>query len=260
MLRVPASSLLGAHARVARHTKEGAVMRTVETWITLLLPIAIAAGGCSTRKEGRVVAPSPPGDPPAVASARWVWDRAALGAAVARASSSPLVERALREAEDPGLPFVADGAVRAEGALDTGASASVTILPYARAEDATHATFVSYMRRGDDVLVERAELIVGRAPFDDEPGYVPIGTGPRTIWVRSDATYAAAPDGAAALAPERINWSKFLQCFANTAQTFSDAGASIATQIAPMYPAAAAVGGAIGTAIAALSCAIAAWQ
>lgn len=235
-------------------------MNTVKSCLAVLLPIALAAGGCAGRKEGRVVAPPRATDPPAVETARWVQDRDALGSAIAQASSSPLVQRALTEVPGGAPPLVREGVARAEGKLADGSSASVTILPYAMAGDPTRATFVSYLQRGNDVLAERSELITGRNPYDNEEGFEPVVFGSQVLWVKVDAAYALAPDGSALRSPERIDIAKFMKCFTAMAPAFADAGASIATAIAPMWPASAAVGGAIGTAVAAISCALMSWR
>jgi len=230
-------------------------MRFTRTAVLAAALVAIGATGCVGRKEA---GPATPGgaasEETRVTSAHWVWDRAALGTAVASASSSPLVQRALRDAPDATLPIVSERVVRAEGTFEGGGAAAVTILPYASSEDRTRATIVALLSGDEGDLAERSELIVGRAPFADESGFEPVVIGGRTIWFRTDATYSLTGDGVAQAVGAISKKRSFVDCFLQNYRAFADAGAKIATEDAPDVPWAGAVGAGAGMAAAAIYC------
>ncbi|MGE5176971.1 MAG: hypothetical protein ACM3JJ_11420 [Hyphomicrobiales bacterium] len=235
-------------------------MREHGKWIAATLLLATAGAGCLGGKKAAPLAP-PDGRTPGVAGARWIWDRDALAEATAQAAGSPLVARALGDAGEPALPLVRACVVRADGMLEDGTGASITILPFAADGDRSRATFVSLLRVGGDAVAERSDLIAGRRPFDDEEGFEPIVVGGATIWVRTGTAYGTAPggDAAGARVPASAEISKrtgFIACLVTHAGQFRDLGAKLAADDAPDIPHAAAIGGGAGLAAAALYCAL----
>ncbi|HEX7077891.1 MAG TPA: hypothetical protein VF363_05685 [Candidatus Eisenbacteria bacterium] len=226
-------------------------MRTVKPWITLLLPVALAASGCAEKKEGRVVAPTRPvAGPPAAAEAHWVWDRAALSAAVSRASSSPLVERTLAESPTSGLDPAFQNAIHLEGSLDNGQSVSLTLLPYVVGGDSTHAAFVSVARSGDLELAEFAEMIVGRDPSPFETGFHPALWGTTPVWVKTGDAYSV--DAAGHLAPLRRSLTKLFECLVQEMPSGCMAGGIVGGAVGG--PGGAAIGCGVGAAMGAAAC------
>jgi len=230
-------------------------MKTVRTWITLLLPLALALGGCAERKQSSIVAPDPPvGDAPAVAGAHWIWDRAALGAAVAQAAASPLAERALSESPATGLDPAFQYAISLVATLEDGREISLTLLPYVFGRDSTHAAFISVAKSADVELAEYAELILGRAPNDQEPGFEPVAWGGTTAWVKTGVAYSAvaAPGHPAAMIRK---WTKLFDCLAQRMPGGCIAGGAIGGAVSgPGAPAGAAIGCGIGAAAGAAAC------
>ena len=225
--------------------------------VLVLLPLAMAAGGCSKREPGRIVDASPPGDaPPAVAQAHWVWDRDALHAAVNQAAASPLVQSALSDAPVQGLRPCFDLAVRVAATASDGTPFWVTFLPYVFGSDSTHAWIVSLIEGDGARLAEPAEVILGRDPWPFETGFTPYAWGGRTIWVKSGAAWAMKAGGAT-LAPERRNWLKFFDCLTTRMPAGCAAGAMIGAEIGgPSAPYAAAIGCGVGAALGAAACAL----
>lgn len=236
-------------------------MRTVRSWITLLLPIVLAAGGCAERKQAMVVAPErPAGDAPPVAEAHWIWDRGALGAAVAQASSSPLVQRALAESPAAGLNPAFQYALFLEATREDGSRFSLTLLPYVFGNDSTHAAFVSVVRSAGRQIAEYAELIVGRSPSPLETGFEPVLWGATTLWVKSGDAYSldAAAGHPAAV---RRSYLKMFDCMVQRMPAGCAAGAAIGGIISgPGAPAGAAIGCGVGAAAGAAACVAEHWN
>jgi hypothetical protein len=228
-------------------------MKTVR-FVAWVLPLAVIALGCE-RSQGpdRVVDPAPEASAPEVLEARWVWEKG-LNDALQSAAVSPLVQRAVMESPHPGAKPVWSMAVRAEGQVTGGKKVGVTILPYSVGSDPTHALFVSLYEHDGQQIAEPAELIAGRKPTDAETGFEPIWQGDRYVYVKTGAPYAIGAAGPYRLSPERRNWAKFFQCFAQRAPQYCASGASMAREMAPNYPHAAAVGCGVGVAYAGVEC------
>lgn len=232
--------------------------------VLAILPLMIAAGAC-TRQGGRgtapdrsLVAPEPPPQP-VVRDASWVTNREEVARAASAAAAHPLVQRALEAADPSGLTFVAGYALRGSGRTDRDRSISITILPYITRGDPTHATFISLLESGGEAAVSHAEMIWGRDPRPDEAGYEVFSVGGAHGWIREDELRLASVARDGSLSPERLNWTKFLTCFETLGPQLCSSGASIAGQLAPGVPYHEAVGCAVGTAVAAVSCAAVAW-
>ena len=219
--------------------------------VSVALPLALAAAGCEQRQT-RVADVEAP-RPVEIVEPHWVTGPA-LDVAVQEAAAQPLVERVIAENIDPRLTPMWHLAVKAEGRLLDGRAVGVTILPYLVDGDSTHARFVSYIDDGMGPYAEPSDLILGRAPTFLETGFVPVDLGGRTGYVKSGATYKLASGGVILRATEKTKWAKFAECFFNTAPTYCSAGSTLAQEVAPGVPRAAAVGCGIGIAAAALSC------
>ncbi|HET9251144.1 MAG TPA: hypothetical protein VFP58_03430 [Candidatus Eisenbacteria bacterium] len=229
-------------------------MKTVRI-VAWILPLAVITLGCERTRTGsdRVTSPAPAAPASPVIEARWVWDKG-LNDAIQRAATSPLVQRVVEESPFPGARPVWSMAVRAEGRTTGGRKAGVTILPYSVNGDPTHAFFVSLYEHEGEEIAEPAELIVGRAPTHAETGFTPIRSGDGVLYVKTGAPYAAGAAGMIRLSPERRNWAKFFQCWAERAPQYCSSFASIADEIAPHVPHAMAIGCGVGVAIAGLEC------
>lgn len=221
--------------------------------VSLALPLALVASGCE-HKQTRVADVEAP-RPPEVLEAHWVTGPE-LDRAVQEAAVAPLVKRAIAENVDPRLTPMWDRAVRSEGRLLDGRVVAVTILPYMVDQDPTHARFISYIEDGMTPYAEPSDLIAGREPTSLEVGYVPVDLGGRIGYVNVGAPYKLAPGGAILRGDARINWSKFIKCFFDTAPGYCAAGAGLADGIAPGVPAARAIGCGAGMALAAVGCAL----
>jgi hypothetical protein len=232
--------------------KEGAVMKVVRL-VSLALPLVLAASGCD-HKQTRVADVEAP-RPPEVLEAHWVQGPE-LDRAVQDAAATPLVKRAIAENVDPRLTPMWNRAVRSEGRLLDGRLVSVTILPYMVDQDPTHARFISYIDDGMTPYAEPSDLIAGREPTSLEAGFVPVDLGGRIGYVKVGAPYKLAPGGAILRGDARINWSKFIKCFFDTAPGYCASGAGLAEGIAPGIPAARAIGCGAGMALAAVGCAL----
>src|SRR5512145_2588222 len=119
----------------------------------VLLPIALAVLGCERRDTGRVVNPPPESAGIAdlsVVDSRWVTDRVALEAEVARASGNPLIQRSISESPHPRLTRYFGYSVRLEGTVSDGSRIGATVLPYMVDQDPTHAVFTTLLERDGD--------------------------------------------------------------------------------------------------------------
>jgi len=231
-------------------------MRVVR-FIAMVLPIVIAAAGCSKEDEKRVSAPEPPDAAvPEVLEAQWITDPRALGSAVQAAAGNPLVQRAVVEAPHPRLTPMPEYALRAVGSAADGSRVGVTMLPYMVDQDSTHAVFISLLERDGRQLAEFSELIFGRAPTSLETGFSSIMIGNRVGWFRGGSTYLVGSDGSTKLSSGRFNWEKWTKCFMENAPAGCTAGRDIADDIAPGIPSAGVIGCSAGTVIVAIGCAI----
>ena len=221
----------------------------------VLLPLLLLASSCSRGGEKSVLAPVPeqPRHVTQVAEMRWVWEHDALSGAVLAASRNPLVQRALVDAPVSGLVPRPDLAIRAVGADSDGAPIGFTILPYSVGGDRTRAAFVSVAQAFGREAVEFAELIVGREPRPEETGFERAVWGNQIVWVRTGDAYELVSRGGH-LAPMKRNWGRFFSCLTERMPAGCAAGASIANDLAPAFPRAAAVGCAIGALGGAASC------
>ncbi len=220
----------------------------------IVLPIAFAALGCAREESTRIVDP-PPESRIEVAEAHWVTDRDALAGAVQKAAASPLVRRALIGGPNPRLTPLHQLAVRAVGVLRDGATVGVTILPYMVDGDSSHATFISLIDGGAVQIADVGDLIAGREPTALETGFIPVNLGGRIGWVKGVTSYSAALDGTPRLSPERLKWTKFVECLLGGAAAACESGADIADTIAPGVPRARAIGCGVGVAALAVGCA-----
>lgn len=226
----------------------------------VVLPLAVLLGACSRKEGSRVTAPEPSGDHALAREAAWISDRAQVTRAASTAAAHPLVRRALDEAGSDRLTFASEYVVRAVGRSSRDRAIALTTLPYTTAGDPTHATFVTLIESEGESAVSSAELLWGRDPRPDEIGFEPIVIGGVRGWIReADLRMAAAP-GAPLLSPERVNRQKFMTCFETLGPQLCAQGISISNQIAPAVPYHEAIGCAGGTAVAAISCAAAAWE
>ncbi|HSQ59453.1 MAG TPA: hypothetical protein VLT84_03320 [Acidobacteriota bacterium] len=227
-------------------------MKTI-TIVAAVLPLAIAVAACAKREAANTLAPEPPGarDGLVIGEGAWVTDRDALSAAAASASRRPLVQAAIAEYGADRLREMPEYHVRAVGTTTTGLPVEFTLLSFMADGDETHGVFVTQGTAAGEEVTQRGELIVGRDPRPDEPGYVPLSIQGRLVWIRDEGS--VRPGGIAG-APEQLDKIKFLSCLIANAPGACDAGATIAATIAPGYPQARAVGCGVGVAVAALSC------
>jgi hypothetical protein len=221
--------------------------------VSLALPLALVSAGCE-HKQATVSGLEAP-RAPEVLEAHWVTGPE-LTRAVSEASGKPIVKRVIAETVDPRLTPMWQLAVKAEGRLLDGRRVGVTILPYMVDQDPTHARFISYIDDSQTPYAEPSDLIVGREPTSLETGYAPVDLGGRIGYVKCGAPYKLAASGAILRGSERLNWSKFIQCFFDTAPSYCASGSGLADAIAPNVPYAKAIGCGVGTALAALGCAV----
>jgi hypothetical protein len=232
--------------------------------IIAILPLALLAGACTRdgahgpRGAGGVVAPEPP-SPFGVREASWVVDRGEVARAASVAAAHPLVRRALEEGGGARLALVPGYALRGSGRTDGDRAIAVTILPFVTDGDSTHATFISLLESEAEAAVSHAEIIWGRDPRPDETGYEAFDAGGARGWIREDELRIVGMSRGGLLAPERLNWQKFLTCFSTMGPQLCSQGTSVANQVAPSVPYHEAIGCAVGTAVAAVGCAAAAW-
>lgn len=231
--------------------------------IAFVLPLALLLGACSREGGNRLAAPEIPtaGDTGTLAKeASWVSDRGQVSAAAATAAAHPLIRRALAEAGVDRLTYRAESALRAVGRSARGHTVSITILPFTTGGDETHATFLSLLESDGESAVSSAELLWGRDPRPDETGFESISIGGARGWIReADLRMAPAP-GASLLTPERFNKEKFLSCFQTLGPQLCSQGIAISNQAAPNVPYHEAIGCAVGTAAAAITCAATSMQ
>jgi len=229
------------------------VSRGLVAGVAAVLPLLLLTSACSNKGERRIAAPDPPSDRPQVSGARWVWEPAALAGAVQAAGKNPLVQRALSQAPIAGLKPRFDLAVRAVGEVEDMGQVGLTILPFAVNGDPTRAVFVSVAEGNEQEAAEFAEMIMGREPNADEIGYHSVAWGNQVAWVRSGDAWVV-PSGSAHQAPVRRQWTKLFDCLAQRMPTGCAAGATIAEELVPGSPHAAAIGCGIGAAAGGVSC------
>ena len=237
--------------------------------VLAILPLALAAGACTREPAHRVVAPEPASSS-TIRDGSWVSDRGQVAQAASIAAAHPLVREALDATGTSRLAYAPEYSLRAVGRTVGDRSIALTILPYVTGGDPTHATFLSLLENDGEPAVSRAEIIWGRDPRSDEPGFSPFYLEGARGWIREDdlrlasatpaATAGGAPaDGApaagAARSPERFNKQKFLTCFQDLGPQLCSQGIAISNQVAPTVPYHEAIGCGAGTAVAALSCA-----
>lgn len=260
-----ASPLLGTTgAALPRDTERGAVMRRVHAVLAgrfngrfargaaAVLPLLLLASACSRSEEKRVAAPTPPAET-RVREMHWIWEQEAVSAAATTAGASPLVQRALASSPILGLRFERSFVVHATGETSDGSPLRLTILPYSVQGDPTKAAFVSMAEGYGRVAAEYGEMIVGRDPRPDEPGFHPVVWGNRLVWIRSGEAFEPGTSSGQP-APMKRSWTKLFDCVAERMPTGCAAGSAIAEEVAPGYPHAAAVGCGIGAALGAGSC------
>ena len=219
---------------------------------TIVLPVVLVAAGCGRRESTRVVAPP---SAPQISEARWVFEKEALEGAVAQAASSPLVQRAIAGSGNARLTPAFGYALRLVATAADGSSIGATLLPYIVDGDSTHAVFVSLLERDGRRQSDAEELIFGREPTALETGFNPVRIGSAIGWMKSGSSYAADARGLPRLAHEKFNWLKFTTCVLTGAQAACEAGAEIASIVAPGVPQARAIGCGIGVAFLAAGCA-----
>lgn len=231
----------------------------------VLLPIALAVLGCERRDSGRVVSPRDPAGTSelSVVDSRWVTDKAALEAEVARASGNPLVQRAISESPHPRLTRYFAYSVRLEGTVSDGSHIGATVLPYMVDQDQTHAVFTTLLERDGDEgsqVSEYSELIVGREPTALETGFRKINLGGRIAWIKTSGGYLAAgtvgSGGGALNSPARRQWTRFMECWLERAGQGCAIGAEIGRMVAPTFPHAASIGCGIGVLAVGGACAL----
>lgn len=223
-----------------------------------LLPLALGLGACSREEGQRIAAPDASEDTYLAREASWVSDLEQVSRAASAAAAHPLFRRALAEAGVDRLTYRPEYTLRAVGRSARGHAVSVTILPYTTAGDETHATFLSLLESEGETGVSRAEMLWGRDPRPDEPGFEPFYLNGVRGWIREADLLQGQTPGAPLLTPERFNKEKFMTCFSQLGPSLCSQGSAIAQQIAPGVPYREAIGCAAGTAIAAISCAAAA--
>jgi hypothetical protein len=221
--------------------------------IAAILPLALVVGACAKRDGANTLAPDPPGarDEIVVRDAAWVTDRDAVHQAAAAAARQPLVQAAIAEYGADRLREMPQHHIRAVGATTTGMPVEFTMLSFMADGDETHGVFITQGSAGGESVTQRAEMIFGRDPRPDEPGFAPYSVQGSLVWIRDDG--AVRPGGVSG-APERVDYIKFLSCMISNAPSACDAGATIASTIAPAVPQARAIGCGVGVAVAAIGC------
>ena len=226
--------------------------------VAFVLPLALLLGACSREGGNRLAAPEVPtvGEIGTLArEATWVSDRNQVSAAAATAAAHPLIRRIVEDAGAGRLAFRPEVAMRAVGRSARGHAVAITILPFATGGDETHATFISLLESEGESAVSSAELIWGRDPRSDEVGFDAINIGGARGWLREEDLRMAPAPGAPLLTPERFNKQKFLSCFQILGPQLCSQGIAISNQAAPGVPYHEAIGCAVGTAAAAVTCA-----
>jgi hypothetical protein len=218
----------------------------------VLLPLTLAAGACTKRTATSPVAPEPPDGDRLIREAIWITDGDQIVRAAAAAARHPLVQASIAEYGAARLSATPDYTIRAIGATVGGTPVEFTTLPFISDGDPTHGVFLTIGSVGETVVTQRSEMIVAREPRLDEPGFTPLSIPGGVVWIREADAVAQRADGFGA--PQRLNVQRFMACLMATASPACDAGASIASQIAPAVPQARAVGCAVGVAAAALGC------
>jgi hypothetical protein len=234
------------------------------------LLLVVAAGACSRQEEKRITAPIPA--EPVVTGMRWVWEPQSLAAAVSRAGSNPLVQKALANAAVPGMRARHDLAIRAIGAGPDGAPLGFTLLPYAITDDPTRAVFITAAQGIGTEAVEVVEMIAGREPRSNEIGFEPVLFAGKLVYVHTVDSYEPDPPSPpddtprdpyvpdpypvqrGAESPARRVFAKLFACLAERMPQGCAAGVDIANEIAPNVPRAAAIGCGVGAAVGAGSC------
>lgn len=234
-------------------------MRVVRLAASVIL-LSLVLLGCAREKKERVAAPDPPAgskQDPSVLSGRWV-EGPELARAVSAAASHPLAERAFRETGDPRLYFMPGLGVQAVGTIVGGGWIRVTILPYARMDDPTYATFLTLIEREGRTLVIRWDWIEGRLPTSLETGFEPVSLAGRPGWARQLEGYVLASGPAPGRAGERFQFIRFASCFERHGPGMCGAGAMIGGTIGAATGAGAMAGAAVGcgagAAVAAVGC------
>ena len=232
--------------------------------VLAILPLALAVGACTREPARRVAAPEPVSSS-TIRDGSWVSDRAQVAQAASIAAAHPLVRRALQASGASGLAYAPEYSLRATGRTVRDRSIALTILPYVTGGDPTHATFISLLENDGESAVSRGEMIWGRDPRSDEPGYSPFYLQGVRGWIREDdllvatdasgGTEPGASAEAGARSPERFNKQKFLTCFMELGPQLCSQGIAVSNQIAPTVPYHEAVGCAGGMAAAGLTCA-----
>jgi hypothetical protein len=231
-------------------------MKFVRSFL-VLLPIALVVVGCERRSTGDV-ADRPAGpvgvEELAIVDSRWITDRTAIEAEVARASGHPLIQRTIAESPHPRLTRYFEYSIRLEGSVSDGSSIGATVLPYMVDQDPTHAVFATLLERDGTQISEYSELIVGREPTSLETGFRQINLGGQLGWIKSSGGYLAAgalgAGGAGrdgwADSPARRQWTRFIECWLSGAGQGCSVGAAIGRMIAPGFPYSAAIGCGVG--------------
>lgn len=235
-------------------------MRVIRFAASVIL-LSLVLAGCGREERRRVAAPDPssgPKEDPNVVEAHWVQG-SDLARAVSTASAHPLAQRAFREVADPRLFFVPISAVQAVGTVVGGEWVRVTILPYARDDDPSYATFITLVERDGRTLAIRWDFIEGRLPTSLETGFEPVNLCGRQGWARQLDGYVLAAGPAPGRAGERFNFLKFATCFERHGPSMCAAGGVIGGTIGAGTgagaPAGVAIGCGAGAAVAAVGCA-----
>jgi len=164
-----------------------------------------------------------------------------------------------------------DLAIRAIGVGPDGAPLGFTLLPYAIPGDPTRAVFISSAEGLSTEAVEIVEMIAGREPRANEIGFEPVLFAGRLVYIHTkdsyvppppdppvptDPWYPEQPMKRGAESPVRRSFAKLFGCLAERMPQGCAAGASIADEIAPGVPKAAAIGCGVGAALGAGSCVV----
>jgi hypothetical protein len=177
-------------------------------WIAIM--ISFLVGACA---EHRGPALGPEGaESGALVEAAWVADREAVTRAAAVARRHPLVLSLDRELDVAGLTPDESGAALLRGRMADGGRAVVTILPRIRGDDSTRALYVALSESGDRAVASSWEMIAGRDPRADEPGFDGVMWADRLVWIRTGAEVVNAAVAGGQGAGQRWNRQKFMAC------------------------------------------------
>jgi hypothetical protein len=226
-------------------------MRTI-TLLAVVLPLALAVGACTQRHAASPVAPGPPEEGIAIRDGAWVTDPDAVSLAAAAAARHPLAQAAITAYGAKRLRAVPESTIRAIGSTTSGLDVEFTTLPFVSDGDPTHGVFVTVGSVGGTVVAQQSELIVGREPRGDEPGFAALAIPGGVVWLK-EAEAVSQPSGVSG-APQKWNKLRFMSCLVANAPAACDAGAAIGSQIAPNVPVARSIGCAVGVVGAALAC------